>query len=163
MTSYLRVSRKKPLYVVIRYLFQEALFLASLRHPCHKPLDALSKLLARLAHTEAHESQRGLLVEYHNENDPLLNDRDVEVVLLALVEEYRELLLSYELRKPPGRRYVAGSEGRQRGRVNILGIPAGGDELPVLVDEVYAFRVCFPEELLDYRRNLFVFLLEHHE
>src|ERR1041385_7079171 len=63
------------------------------------PLDRLEDLLqvlVRLPHAEPYEAERGPLVEDDDEDHALADDRDVDVVLLALVEEDGELPLADE-------------------------------------------------------------------
>src|SRR5512138_2176446 len=82
------------------------------------PLDRLEdplEVLRRLADAKPHEAERRALVEDDDEDDPLPDDGDVDVVLLALVEEDGELLLADELREAVRRRDVAGGEGREGG------------------------------------------------
>ena len=65
----------------------------------------------------------------------LADDRDVDVVLLPLVEEHRELALADQLGEAVGGRDVAGRQRGERGGVELLDLAGGGDLLAVLVDQ----------------------------
>src|SRR5512145_1458766 len=93
------------------------------------------ELLTGLLHPQAHEPERALRVEDDDQDHPAAHDAHVERLALPLVELVRELLLADELREAAHRRDVARREGGERGRVEVLRLPARRDELTVLVDE----------------------------
>ena len=109
------------------------------------------QLFGGLLHAQAHEAEGGALVEDHDQDHALGHDRDVDVVLLALVEEDRELLLADEAGQAVGGGHVAGGERGQRRGVEVLDVPVGRDLLSVLVDEEDDLGVGVDAELRDDR------------
>jgi hypothetical protein len=98
-------------------------------------LEDVVELLARLLHAEPHEPEARPRVEDDDEDDPVADELDVDVRLLALVKLSRELVLLEELGHAARRGDVAGGERGQARRVDVVDVAARGDELPVLVDD----------------------------
>jgi len=59
----------------------------------------------------------------------------MDVILLALVKQDRELALADEARQAVGGGHIAGRQGRQRRGVELRDLARRGDLLPVLVDQ----------------------------
>ena len=117
----------------------------------------------RLLHAQAHEAERAALVEDHHQDDPAGDDRDVDVVALALVEQDREFLLADEPRQAVGRGHVARGERGEGGGVEVLDLALCGDLLAVLVDQEHDLGVRVDAELRDDRLDLVELLLVHDD
>src|ERR1043166_9098239 len=114
-----RLAREEVVDVLFADLREERLTTRRLRG-FHQAIEDLFQLFGGLLHAETHEPERGAAVEDDDQDDPLPDDRDVQVVALPLVEEDRELLLSDELREAARRGDVSGGEGSEAGRVEVL-------------------------------------------
>src|SRR5262249_8020930 len=121
------------------------------------------QVLIRLANAQAHEPQRGALVEDDDEDDALPHDRDVDVVPLPLVEEDRELLLADQASETVGRGDVSSRQGSERSGVERLEIALRGDLLPVLVDDEDVLRLRIGLESTDDVLDLLELLVEKYE
>src|SRR5437868_2647032 len=128
----------------------------------HQPVEDLVQLVGSLLHAQPHQPERGAAIEDHHQDHPPADDADVQVVLLALVKEDRELLLSDQLRQAAGRGDVAGRQRGERGGVEVFGGAHGGNELAVLVDKKDDLGVGLAREPLADRADLLEFLVVHH-
>ena len=108
---------------------------------------------------QAHQAERGAGVEDHDEDHPVADERDVHVVLLALVEEDRELFFAEELGEAARGGDVAGGERGERRGVHAARVARRGDELAVLVDEEDDLGVGLATESLDLGHDLLELLL----
>src|SRR5215469_11954035 len=95
----------------------------------------LLQLRGGSAHPQTYQAERRALIEDDDEDDPLSDDGDMDVVLLPLVKEDRKLFFPDEPGQAVGGRHVARGQGRQRGRVQGVQVADRGDLLPVLVDQ----------------------------
>ena len=117
---------------------------AGLLHLLEQRLEDAVELVARLAHAQAHQAEARLGVEDHDQDHAVADELDVDVRLLAFVELSGELVLLEELGDAARRGDVAGGERGERGRVDVVDVAAGGDELTVLVDDEDDLGVRFP-------------------
>ena len=90
------------------------------------------------------------------------DDRDVDVVALALVEEDRELLLADQAGEPVCRGHVARGERGERGGVEVLDLALRGNLLTVFVDEEDDLCVGVDAEFGNDLLDLVELLLVHH-
>ena len=81
---------------------------------------------------------------------------------LPLVELRRELVLLEQLRHAACRGDVAGGEGGQAGRVDVVDVAARGDELSVLVDDEHDLGVRVLDQPIHDGLDLIELLLVHH-
>lgn len=83
------------------------------------------------------QTQRRPLVEDHRQDDPVSDQADIKVFLLALVEKCRKLLFTDQGGQLAGGGKISRGQGRERGNVDLGGIARGRDQLSGLVDEEY--------------------------
>ena len=121
------------------------------------------QLAAGLLDAQAHEAERAAVVEDHDQDDALGDQRHVEVVALALVEVDREVFLADDLREAAGRGDAAGGERGEARGVDAAHLAGLGDQLAVLVDDEDALRVGVADQSLDDAEDLSVVLVVHHE
>src|SRR5262245_27777841 len=99
-------------------------------------LEYAREVRGRLAHTQPYQPEGGTLVEQDQHDDPLVDQRDVEVLSVSLVHERREPSLADELRYGVRGGHIARRERRQGRGVETLDlIPRGGYLLSVAVDQ----------------------------
>src|SRR5262245_2754290 len=101
----------------------------------HDVLEDLGQFARSAAPAEPDKTEARTLVEDHDEDDALRDDRDVNVVVLAFVRENRELLLADQPREAVGRGDVARGQARQTRRVDLPNFSMAGYLLAILVDE----------------------------
>src|SRR6266545_1163608 len=126
-------------------------------------LEDLRELLSRLLHPQANQPERALRIEDDDQDHPAADDAHVQRLPLALVELVRELLLPDELREAAHRRDVAGGEGGEGGRVEVLRLAARRDELAVLVDEEHDLGVRIARQPVADSGDEPELLLVHHQ
>ena len=125
-------------------------------------LEDVVQFLARLLHPQPHEAQAGFGVEYHDQDDAVPDELDVNVRLLTFVELGGELLLLEQLGHPAGGGDVAGRQRRQAGRVDVVDVAGRGDELSVLVDDEDDLGVRVPNQAVHDPLDQSELLLVHH-
>ena len=123
----------------------------------------LRELGAGLLHAQPHEAERAAIVEHHHEDDPVRDQRDVEVVALALVEVDREVVFADELREPARGRDAARGERREARGVDAAHLAGLGDQLAVAIDHEDALGVRVAHQSLDHAEDPAVVLVVHHE
>ena len=128
----------------------------------HDVLEDFRELVRRAAHAQPDEAKARPLVEDDDENDPLPYDRDVDVVVLALVGKDRKLLLADQACEAIGRSDVAGRQARETGGVDLSNLSVTGDLLTVLVDEEDQLGVRVGAQAADDRLDLLILLVIHH-
>ncbi len=123
----------------------------------------LGELAPSLLHPQSDEPERTAFVEDHDEDDSFCDQRDVEIVPLALVEVDREFLFADDLGEAPGRGDAARGQRREARRVDPAHLPRFSDELAVAIDHEDTLGVCVPNELLDDGQDLAIILVVHHQ
>src|SRR6185369_6557799 len=128
----------------------------------HDVLEDLGQFARCAAHAEPDEAEARALVEDHDEDDALRDDRDVDVVVLAFVRENRELFFANQPREAVGRGDVAGGQACQTRRVDLPDFSMAGYLLAILVDEENQLGVCVAAQTANDRFDLLVLLVIHH-
>ena len=96
------------------------------------------------------------------EDDALRDDRDVNVVVLALVGEDRELFLADEAGEAIGRGDVPGGQACEARRVDLPDFSVARNLLTVLVDEEDELGIRVAAQPADDRFDLLILLVIHH-
>src|SRR6266849_1583169 len=128
-----------------------------------KLLERPLQFLRCFLHAQANQTERRAVVEYDDQDDPLSNQRNVDVVAFSFVKEDGELFFSDELCQSVGGRDVAGGERGQGSGVDVAHVAVGGDLLAILVDQKNNLGVGVDLQTLKRFLDLPVLLLVHHE
>ena len=126
-------------------------------------LEDARELSAGLLDAQAHQAERAAVVEDHHQDDAAGDQRDVQVVALALVEVDRELLLADDLGEAAGGGDAARGERGQAGGVDAAHLAGLADQLAVAVDDEDALGVGVPHQALRDGQDLAEILVVHHE
>jgi hypothetical protein len=114
-------------------------------------LERLTDLLG----IEPNHANGSPVVEYDNQDSAIVDERDMNVVLLALVEENREFRLTDQAGDLLGGSEATGQERGQGGRIERVRETLTGDEVTVLVHQQGALGF----GLLDNTHESLVYLL----
>jgi len=119
------------------------------------------QLVTGFLDTQSDKPERAAMVENNHQDNPLSNDRNVNVVFFPFVEEDGELFLANQFGESACGSNVAGGQRGKTCRVKVLRFATASNQLPVFIDQEDDFSVGFTQQFFYDCADPLEFLVVH--